>query len=396
MKAGPAFVVSVASVISTLACGSATNPEVEDRTASSTVVRDVYLSAEQIQHSGIRWLTVESTTMTDTVDAPGKLMPNEDRTARLSAPARGRVMRVHVRVGDRVVREQTLVTLQSQEAMSARADYTKALAELNSRQAASNYARRTRERAERLLEAKATSRQDVERAGADDQLAQAAQLQAQAEVERASAVLAQLGVDSSTGEMALRTPLAGIVLSRDVVPGSVVDAGAPLVIVTDPSLLWLQIAATERVATKLRPGAHVRFMVPAFPSDVFDASVQSIGGGLDPDTRTLPVRALVRNESRRLRPEMFVTLRIDVGVSTPGVIVPDGAVQLLDQRPVVFVAQPDGKGGARFERRDVEVGATRDSQTQIVRGLSPGEVVVTEGAFAVKSEFARSKLPSES
>ncbi len=73
-------------------------------------------------------------------------------------------------------------------------------------------------------------------------------------------------------------------------------------------------------------------------------------------------------------------------------MVPEDAVQLVDGKQVVFVATPDGNGGARFERREVEVGATARGQTQIVRGLSQRDTVVVEGAFAVKSEFVRSKM----
>jgi membrane fusion protein, heavy metal efflux system len=72
--------------------------------------------------------------------------------------------------------------------------------------------------------------------------------------------------------------------------------------------------------------------------------------------------------------------------------VPTDAVQLLDNRPVVFVAVPDGKGGAAFERRDVETGAARAGATPVTKGLRAGDVVVMTGAFAIKSEFARSKM----
>jgi multidrug efflux pump subunit AcrA (membrane-fusion protein) len=66
-------------------------------------------------------------------------------------------------------------------------------------------------------------------------------------------------------------------------------------------------------------------------------------------------------------------------------------MQLLDQRSVVFVAHPDDRGGARFERRDVEVGAMDGKVVQILGGLTDGDLVVTDGAFAVKSQFARSR-----
>jgi cobalt-zinc-cadmium efflux system membrane fusion protein len=251
-------------------------------------------------------------------------------------------------------------------------------------------------RAERLLELKSVSRQDVERARVEAEQADSLQTQAEAELQRAKTALAQLGVDAETGEIVLRAPLAGIVLSRDAIPGSVVDPGAPLVMVTDPTTLWLDLAATEQVAPALRVGSLLRFAVPALGSEQFEATMENIGAGLDPATRTLPVRALARNRSARLRPAMFVTVSVPLGQSRIGVVVPEGAVQLLDEHHVVFVALGDGHGGARFERRDVEVGPNAGGQVEILKGVLPGDPVVVEGAFAVKSEFARATIPSES
>jgi cobalt-zinc-cadmium efflux system membrane fusion protein len=357
-------------------------------------VLSVTLSAEQIQHGSIKWTPVQPTTTTETVEIPGHLVPNEDEAVHLSAPARGRVVAVHVRIGDRVSRGQPLVTLQSQDATAARSEHAKAVAELNARQVAATYARVARERADRLLELKAMSRQEVERAHTEEQLATAARVQAEADVERARSTLTQLGVEAETGNVVLRTPLAGMVLSREATPGSVVDAGTHLVLVSNVNTLWLDIAATERVATALRPGARVQFTVPAFPEEAFEAAIQNVGGALDSSTRTLLVRAVVRNASAKLRPEMFATVKVELGEPRVGIDIVSGAVQLLDQRPVVFVAHPNDKGGARFERRDIEIGATTGARVQIVRGIGPGDLVVTDGAFMVKSEFARAQVPA--
>ncbi|MDP1891101.1 MAG: efflux RND transporter periplasmic adaptor subunit [Gemmatimonadaceae bacterium] len=280
----------------------------------------------------------------------------------------------------------------SAPASAATADYDKATAELASRQAAATYARTARERADRLLAVKAGSRQEAERAAADDELARAGLAQVQSEIVRARAAMTQLGATSTSGAMVVRSPIAGVVLSRDATPGAVAEAGAPLVTVSEPSTLWLEVAASDRAVVGLRPGSRVRFTVPAFPADTFDARVQSVGGQLDTATRTVPVRAVVQNPSGRLRPAMFATTWIESGERRQAVLVPESAVQLLDNRPVVFVARPDGTGGARFERRDVEVGATMGGQTQVLKGLMAGDTVVVEGAFAVKSEFARSKM----
>ena len=385
--------VLIAAVCFTAACGP-TTPELTSVPAKAAVAGDLGMTREQIRQAGIRWAPVAAMTAAEVIEVPGQLAPDEDRTARLSAPARGRVLTVHVRLGDRVARGEPLITLQSEQAALARAEYTKALARLNADAAAARYAVAAVARAERLLALKAISRQDLERAQVENHTAESQRLQAQVEVDRTRSTLAQLSVDSETGEIILRAPLAGIVLNRDVVPGSVVDAGAPLLMVTDPATLWLDIAATERVAPVLRRGARVRFTVTELLPRTFDATIENVAGGLDPATRTLPVHAIVRNITGLLRPAMFATVTLPLGESRTGVAVADGAVQLLDARAVVFVVRPDHQGGARFERRDVEVGGARDDQIQILRGLKAGEVVVTDGAFAVKSEFARVQTPA--
>jgi membrane fusion protein, heavy metal efflux system len=368
--------------------------EPERKPDASGPIRTVTFTPEQIRHAGVQWSTAEAATMATQVDVPGQLIADEDHTARVSTPAEGRVVTVSAQTGDRVLRGQTLVILQSQEASRARADRMRAVAEVSSREAALSFARSTRERAERLLEAKAAARQDVERARAEEQLADSALAQARAEAERSSAALTHLGVDD-VGRMVLRSPIAGVVIGRAAIPGSVVQGGAPLVTITDPSTLWLDLAAPETVAVMLRAGSTLHFSTEAFPEDHFGARIRTVGAALDPQTHTVPVRAVVANPGRRLMPGMFVSVAVDAGAPRPGVRVPDAAVQLLDERPVVFVARTDASGAVTFERRDVELGAKADGRTQIVKGVAPGELVVSAGAFAVKSEFARSKMPAE-
>lgn len=386
----------VAAGLGGLGCGGAGRESAEAPVPpADSQLTSIVFSGAQVEHGGVRWAPVTMTAVASLVEIPGQLVPNQDRTARLGAPAEGRVLQVHVQVGDRVRAGDLLVTLHSQAASTARAEYDKAIAALNSQRAQATFARTAKERAERLLAAKAIARQDVERAQADDELAQAMLAQAEAEVTRATAAQSQLSVSADGGSIVLRSPLSGIVLSREAEPGAVVQAGSPLVAVTDPTTLTLELDLPDRATSLLKPGAEVRFVVPAYPTDTFTGRVETVGGALDPATRTLPVRAHIPNGSGRLRPETFAKAWIEGKESRPLALVPDSAVQLLDERPVVFVAVADGKGGARFERRDVELGSTAGGQTQILRGLHSGDIVVVGGAFAVKSGFARLKLPRE-
>ena len=355
----------------------------------------VRFTGAQVEHGGVRWAEVKAESMVPTLELPGQLVPDEDHTARLASPVEGRVMTVGVRIGDRVQRGQTLVLLQSTTGSAARADLVKAEADLASKRAALAYARSARERAERLLAAKAGAKQDLDRSRADEELATSAFTAAEAELTRARATADHLGVSADSDEVHLRSPLQGIVIARDAVPGMVVAPGGALVTVTDASRLWLEVAAPDGSADTLRPGGRVRFTVPALPKEAFEARIENVGGSLDPQTRALPVRGAVDNRSGRLRPNMFTTVQLESGAETQAFAVPDTAVVLVDEKPVVFVATPDPGGGARFERRSVQLGRKDGARTLVTGGVHPGENVVVEGAFAIKSQFERSKMPAE-
>lgn len=376
-----------------LNCGTpAAEEEPKKAESASTPASVITFSAEQVQHGGVKWAAAPVSEFVPSVEVPGQLVPNEDHTARVGAPAQARIASINLRPGDRVTAGQTLVALQSQQASVAHADVQKAEAEVASRRTALAYARMARERAERLLAAKAAARAEVERAQADEQAAQSALTQAEAERSRAEASVLQVGAVGTSGEAIVRAPLGGVVLTRDATPGAVVEAGAPLVSITDDSTLWLEASVADRAASALRNGADVQFTVPAYPGETFIARIISIGGALDPQTRTVPVRALVQNRDHKLRSAMFATVLLSAGAKTEAVSLPERAVVLVDEKPVVFVARPDAKGGATFERRSVTVGAKRDGNVLVAGGVRAGEPVVTDGAYAVKSIFERSKM----
>jgi membrane fusion protein, heavy metal efflux system len=121
--------------------------------------------------------------------------------------------------------------------------------------------------------------------------------------------------------------------------------------------------------------------------------VDAVGAGLDPATRTLPVRAVVDNRTSRLKPEMLATVVADGGASVPAALVPDDAVQTLKGKMVVFVARPLPNGDAKFVRREVEIGSRIGGRAAILRGLGTGDVIVTTGAFAVKAELEKGNMP---
>lgn len=366
-----------------------------DSTADSTgaLPTVVTLSAAKIKHGGITWGNVSVGASSSGATLPAEVIPDEDRTSRLGAPATGRVLTVSVRPGDHVIAGQPLVTLVSQEASAAQSDVAKGESELTSRRAAAQYAAAARARAERLLALKAIPRQEYERAAADDEQAAAAVAQAETELRRARTMTEQLGaVASKNGEIVLRAPAHGVVLERLALPGSVVNIGAPLVVISDVSHLWLSINAPELFASSFRKGAQLRFTVAAFPSDTFQARIDAVGAGLDATTRTLSVRGGIANAGL-LKPQMLATVMLGDIATTDGVVIPDAAVQLMQGKSYVFVATADGAGGARFTRRQVVIGSRGAGYVPVLKGLAIHDVIVLSGAFAVKAEFQKSSMP---
>jgi RND family efflux transporter MFP subunit len=173
-----------------------------------------------------------------------------------------------------------------------------------------------------------------------------------------------------------------------------VEAGAPLVVVTDASSLWLQVRAPEALASLFHRGGSLAFRVPAYGGESFTARIDAVSAGLDPMTRTLSVRGTVANRGERLKPSMLATVEVEGGARVVAIILPDDAVQLVDGKPTVFVAHPDAKGGARLERRVVQLGARTGGRVAVTGGLSQNEIVVIAGAFAVKAEFQKGSMPA--
>jgi multidrug efflux pump subunit AcrA (membrane-fusion protein) len=165
--------------------------------------------------------------------------------------------------------------------------------------------------------------------------------------------------------------------------------------VTDPGSLWLQVNAPETLASLFRVGGFLHFSVPAYPADSFDARVTAVGAALDPQSRTLLVRATILNGTQKLKPEMLASVSVASGSAGAVPVVSDGAIQLFDGRPALFIAKPNSAGGATLVRRFVEVGSRMGSTVPVTRGLAAGELIVTAGAFSVKAEMQKSSAPME-
>ena len=358
---------------------------------------EVLLPAAEQQDAGVEVRPVEVRSIPETLHVTGRLALNENHTWRVGAVTDGRIMEVSANPGDIVASGEVLARMHSHEIHEARAMYRKALADLSSAKQNEAYATKVRDREKRLYEMKAASMAQVENAETMLKAAQTASMNAEAEVERTRKHLVDFlevspeGNASSSADadlIPIKSPAYGVVLSRTVTPGTVVQSSTEAFVLSDLSTLWMIAAVNEEYLPKLRVGMPVQVFVRAYGDQGFPASVEHIGEVLDPTTRTVMVRIEIPNAAKKLKPEMYAIGDVDLGGSKPGVFIPESAPQEVNGQKSVFVrVSPD-----RFRVRPIESGRTIEGALQVTRGLNAGDEVVTRGSFVLKSQLLKSSL----
>lgn len=355
----------------------------------------VVLDKTQLQKGHVIVESVRTQEIVSTLTIPGRLTFCEDQTWHVGAIANGKIENISARVGDSVKANQILGRLHSHEVHEARAGYQQAQTELERARSAQGYAKQRRDRAQRLLELRAGSRQDLETAEADLRNAQAAIEKAQSEVEkeRAHLEIFQLPIEGTDEEddIPIPAPAAGLVLERKATVGSVVNSGDELFVITDVSSVWMIAAANEEDLSKLHPGQPVRVQVRAYPDREFAGRILKLGEELDPATRTLQIRIAVPNPHGLLKPEMYATASVHQFGKRPALVIPEEAIQEIDGVPTVFVQDSENE----FRARTVEPGRHTDGGVEIVEGLKRGETVVVKGGFALKSQMLKTMIQDQ-
>ncbi len=309
------------------------------------------------------------------IELPARLVWNEERTQRIYPAFAGRVAQLNADIGQSVQVGQVLATLASPEFGAAQADTAKA-------QADARLTERNLVRQRELFEAGIISRKDLEQAEAEA-------ARAQAEVARAHARTSLYGASTGVNQqLGLASTVRGVVVERNLSAGQEVrpDQGGPgnpaLFVVSDPSVLWVQIDAHESDVASLKPGTSISLSLPNFPGQNFQAKIAATGDFIDSTTRTIKVRAVIDNAQRQLKAEMLGTARIERKLAA-GVLVPASAVQLRGTEHWTYVQTEPGV----FEPRQVKLGYEGLQEVLVVQGLKAGDLVVKDNSLLLAREF---------
>ncbi|HEX2688876.1 MAG TPA: efflux RND transporter periplasmic adaptor subunit [Kofleriaceae bacterium] len=306
----------------------------------------------------------------ETVSALGDLRVNEDAYAEVASPVSARVTRVLVRPGDAVIAGQALVELLSPELVQARAELEAARARLEI--ARKNAERKRALAADRLV----PEREVIE--------AESALTEADAAYKVAASVLRKFGPVAGEAVLAIRSPIAGVVIERSVVQGQLADPSKTLFRIGDLSTLWLHAHVFERDAVRVQTGRTASATFAALPGKSTEAVIQWIGREVDASSRTIDIRLDVPNPDAVLRPGMSATVSIPLGDIGPNAVVtiPAAAVQRAGASWAVFI--PHGPG--QFEIRPIGRGRDLAGDVEVLSGLAADDEIVVDGAFLLKAE----------
>lgn len=182
------------------------------------------------------------------------------------------------------------------------------------------------------------------------------------------------------------SPANGFVTKRNVQPEQYVEQGTVIYEVAGLDRLWVTLDAYEEDLEWLAVGNSVQFRTRSNPGRTYEATVNFIDPVLDPQTRTVRVRADVRNPDGSLRPEMLVNATVSAAMPGRALMVPATAVLWTGPRSLVYVKDPTADV-PRFQVREVELGMRSGDFYVIENGLEDGEQVVFNGAFRIDSEM---------
>jgi len=358
-----------------------------EQTSNATTPSLLTITPEAAASVGIKIEEVrnESRVLSGAATSTGVVNANTYRQSPVLSLVTGVVREVNVELGQHVAKEQPLALIFSDELGATQTRYLAALAMLDEHH---KHHRRTTS----LVEVGGASREELEQATTKLRSSELEVVSLRQRLmllglsaQRINALSPSLPVRS---DVSLLAPLSGVVVSRSINPGEIVQANTEVLRIADLSSVWVVAQVYEKDMASIRVGGQARIKASAYPDRVFPGKITYVDPNLDTTTRTAQIRIETANPGQKLKLGMYVDVEF-VGTrtaATTGPVVPANAVQTINNQRIVFVP---GDGAGIFLLRPVRVGDESNGRILVLEGLSAGERVVTEGSFFLRAEWLK-------
>jgi membrane fusion protein, heavy metal efflux system len=366
--------LALAALISTSACSPKSGG-----VAQSASVTPSNVTLTRAQRENVHVHTVASAKFRKTVVATGTVDFDNDQATSVLAPFSGPVSRLLASLGEHVKQGQPLAVVESPDFATAISAYRKAISTAQT-------ARRLADLDKDLVQHNGVAKREAEQAETDAANAEAdreAALQSLISLQVPAQAIKEIqeGRPVSRLDGTIRAPIAGTVVEKLITPGQLLQAGTtPCFTVADLSRVWVmaQIFGADLESVRVGDQAEV---VTGIGTTKFSGIVDNISALVDPDTRSVVARVVVKNPGDFLKKQMYVRVSIQAGQENTGVLIPVSAVLRDDVNlPFAYLLQPDGS----FARQHVTLGYRAGDQYHIVEGLKAGDQIVVDGGIFVQ------------
>ncbi|MCH8319985.1 MAG: efflux RND transporter periplasmic adaptor subunit [Acidobacteria bacterium] len=177
------------------------------------------------------------------------------------------------------------------------------------------------------------------------------------------------------------SPVSGHVMEKNAFPNMYVTPETRIYTIADYTKIWAYVEIYENEISYVREGQRVAMSTVAYPGEVFRGDITYVYPHLNEETRTMRVRLEFPNPDLKLKPGMYSNIEIQVPLGAT-LAVPESAVLRTGKRDLVFV----DLGSGQMQLRQVEIGATASDYYEILKGLKPGERVVSAANFLIDAE----------
>ncbi|MDR0437269.1 MAG: efflux RND transporter periplasmic adaptor subunit [Bacteroidales bacterium] len=300
----------------------------------------------------------------------GKVENSRDQTINFIPLVSGTVGQVFFSLGDKVTKGQNLISLRS-------ADLNELYSEQISAEAELRIAKREYQSAKALFEDKMLSERELFEAEANV-------AQAEAEVNRIKNTLSIYGADNQTGLFMIKSPMSGYILDKQMLsPGSNISAESdePLFTISDLSSVWVIANVYPSDLRHVKIGMSAEITTLSYPGEVFHGKINAMSQIFDPEEKVLKARIVMPNKDLKLKPEMFVEVKLKNEVEQLYIAIPSDALIFDENKHFVVVCT----SFETFENREVVVQSQHNNTSYIKLGLEENEEVVVKNQLLIYS-----------
>ncbi len=377
------------------ACSHSTKPQPDivlvKSKESKGIIQIAHDAAESI---GLETEIVNKKKVNFDIKYNGTVKPVPAKTFFISSPVNGRIKDVFVEPNQLINTNQPLAEISSQDIAELQFNVTKEKIDLEGDVQEANLelelAKNSYEREKKLFEDGITAKKDFLEAENNYKIVenkvQILKKKEKSVIELAEKRLAIFGSNisgssSDSGLAEIKSPLTGLIIKRLINPGEVVEKDTILFEAANLSEVFLESKIYEKDLPSINSGKKVVFTTEALPGAVFHGEINYISQIVDPETRTITVRAKVQNPGYRLKPEMFGKMFISIS-DKDAIAINKDAIQKVDNENVVYIKKTYG-----FRETKIRLGKETDGLVEVISGVEPGQEIVTKGSFWLKSEL---------